>query len=172
MTRAFPLFALLAVSAVGVSAQPAAVPDDPAAFAALDGLSGDAPPPDSAAADVRDAYGRAAALRQSDPGFTGNRVPLPSEGPALAFEWTDGGDRRVAVVNPGDVPAFVPLSGEGVPAPLVPVFVSRADAGPVPSLVALLDDHRAVYGLRVPPRATVAYRPAAPSDVRPRGLDE
>ena len=173
MSRALrSLLALLAASAVGASAQPAPCPDAAPACASLRAFLDDAPTDGGPAADTSAAVARAAALRLSDPVFGGERTALPAEGVAVAYEWTLGADRRVVAANPGAAPAFVPLGGDGVPAPLVPVFVSRADAGPVPALVAVLDDDRVVYGLRVPPHATVAYRPAAPAEVRPRGLDE
>ena len=160
------VLALLAASAVGASAQPVPCPDASPACASLRAFLGDAPAvPDSAAA-------RAAALRLSDPVFGGERAALQGGGAVVAYEWTLGGDRRVVAANPGETPAFVALGGEGVPPPFVPVFVSRADAGPVPALVALVGDEGAVYGLRVPARTTVAYRPADPAEVRPRGLDE
>ena len=42
----------------------------------------------------------------------------------------------------------------------------------VAMLVAQFDDEGATYGLRIPPRTTVVFRPADPADIRPRGLDE
>lgn len=81
---------------------------------------------------------------------------------------TSGG---VVAYNPTDDPVFLRLPGDRMPPPLVPVEASR-DAGRIASLVALVGDDDTLFGLRVPPRATVVYRPAAPHDVRPRGLDE
>lgn len=118
---------------------------------------------------------RAETLRQSDAVLRhGTLAVLAAEGEAVAFERVLDGDRRVVAFNRGDQPAFLALPGEGVPPPLVPAAVSRDAAGRVPSLVAVLDDAvgGVLYGLRVPARTTVVYRPAAPSDVRPRGLDE
>ena len=113
------------------------------------------------------------AFVRADPVLSGGGLGwVAGAGRAFAAERTWGGERRVVAVNLGDAPAFVALPGAGVPDPLVPVLVSRADAGRVPSLVALFDDDRAVYGLRVPARCAVVYRPAGPGDVRPRGLDE
>ncbi len=118
-------------------------------------------------------YRRAIALRQSDAVLRrGELATLAARGRAVAFERALGGDRRVVAFNAGDTSVFLPIPGEGVPAPLVPVFVSRDDAGRVASLVAQLDDDRATYGLRIPPRTTVVFRPADPADVRPKGLDE
>jgi len=137
------------------------------ACAAFRALTGAALAADSASADS------AAALRRSDPVLMGGAVDtLAVRDSVAAFGWTVGAERRVVAVNTGAASAFVALPGPGVPAPLMAVFVSRADAGPVPSLVALLDDDRATYGLRVPARSAVVYRPASPGDVRPRGLDE
>ncbi|PAP76569.1 glycoside hydrolase family 13 protein [Rubrivirga marina] len=118
-------------------------------------------------------YQRAIALRQSDVVLRrGDLATLATADRAVAFERSLGGDRRVVAFNAGDESVFLELSSDAVPEPLTPVFVSRDDAGPIPSLVAALDEERATYGLRVPPRTTVVYRPADPTDVRPRGLDE
>ena len=46
------------------------------------------------------------------------------------------------------------------------------DPARVAMLVAQFDDEGATYGLRIPPRTTVVFRPADPADIRPRGLDE
>ena len=116
---------------------------------------------------------RALGLRQSDPVLRlGTLAVLAAEGQAVAFERTLDGDRRVVAFNGGDADAFLPLGDGGVPAPLVAVFVSRDDVGPVPSAVGLIDDDRTVWGLKIPPRTTVVFRPAEAGDVRPHGLDE
>ncbi len=118
-------------------------------------------------------YQRAIRVRQSDAVLRrGGLATLAASGRAVAFERTLGDDRRVVAFNAGDVPAFLVLPGPGVPAPLVPAFVSRDDAGRVPSLVGFFDDDGVTYGLQVPARTTIVYRPAAPGDIRPRGLDE
>ena len=123
---------------------------------------------DSLAAFVR----RAVALRRSDAVLgRGDLEVVHAAGPVVAFSRTLGPDRRVVAVNVGDAPAFVPLGDGRAPAPLWPMAASRPDVD-VPGLVALFDDDGAVYGLRVPPRAAVVYRPTLPDDVRPRGLDE
>lgn len=118
---------------------------------------------------------RAILFRQSDPVLRcGALSVLVASGEAVAFERTLDGDRRIVAVNRGDRPAFLQLPGDGVPPPLVPAFVSRDDAGRVPALVAVLDDgvEGILYGLQIPARTTVIYRPAASEDVRPKGLDE
>ncbi len=118
-------------------------------------------------------YQRAIALRRADAVLRrGDLGVLATGDRAAAFERQLDGERRVVAFNAGDHDAFLQLPGDGVPAPLVPVFVSRGDAAQVPSLIALMDDDQTVYGLRVPARTTVVYRPAAAGDVRPRGLDE
>ena len=118
-------------------------------------------------------YQSAVALRLGDPILRrGDVATLAASGRAVAFERGLGGDRRVVAFNAGDQDAFLELPAEGVPAPLVPAFASRGDVAGVPSLVALVDDDRTTYGLRVPARTTVVYRPAAADDVRPGGLDE
>ncbi len=120
-------------------------------------------------------YQRAIALRQSDPVLRhGALSVLAAAGDAVAFERTLDGDRCVVAFNRSDRPVFLELPGDGVPSPLVPAFVSRDDAGRVPSLVAVIDDGEMglLYGLQVPARSAVVYRPAAPGDVRPLGLDE
>ena len=131
--------------------------------------------PDSVAFD-HDLFGfyrSAIALRNGDAVLRrGDLSTVAASGRAVAFQRTLDGERRLVAVNVGDEPAFLELPGEGVPQPWTPAFVSRDDAGRVPSLVAYLDDDRATYGLQVPPRTTVVYRPARPVDVRPRGLDE
>ncbi|MGB3545038.1 hypothetical protein [Rubrivirga sp.] len=101
----------------------------------------------------------------------GDLEVVSAHGRAVAFSRTLDGEGWVAAFNAGDEPAFLALEGERAPMPLWPVMASRPDVD-VPGLVALFDDDGAVYGLRVPPRATVVYRPVAPDDVRPRGLDE
>ena len=117
-------------------------------------------------------YQRAIALRRADAVLRrGSLRTLATAERAVAFGRSLGGERRVVAFNAGDESVFLALPGEGVPDPLVPMFVSR-EAGPVPSLVAALGDDDVTYGLRVPPRATVVYRPADPGDVRPLGLDE
>ena len=98
---------------------------------------------------------------------------------AVLIERTLADDRRLVALNTGDDDAFLPLP-HGAPAAIAdPVFVSRdvtsAATGRrgVPSLVYRIEgDGTGAWGLRVPARATVVYRDAAPSDVRPRGLDE
>lgn len=118
-------------------------------------------------------YRRAIALRQSDAVLRrGALTTLAAEGRAVAFGRSLGGDRRVVAFNAGDTSVFLPMPGEGVPEPLVPVLVSRDDAARVAMLVAQFDDEGAIYGLRIPPRSTVVFRPADPADIRPRGLDE
>ncbi|MBC11626.1 MAG: alpha-amylase [Rhodothermaceae bacterium] len=118
-------------------------------------------------------YRRAIALRQSDAVLRrGTLQTLAAEGRAVAFGRTLDGDRRVVAFNAGDASVFLPMPGEGVPEPLVPVSVSRDDAARVAMLVAQFDDEGATYGLRIPPRTTVVFRPADPADIRPRGLDE
>ena len=118
-------------------------------------------------------YRRAIALRQSDAVLRrGTLETLVAEGRAVAFGRTLDGDRRVVAFNAGDASVFLPMPGEGVPEPLVPVSVSRDDAARVAMLVAQFDDEGATYGLRIPPRTTVVFRPADPADIRPRGLDE
>ena len=118
-------------------------------------------------------YRRAIALRQSDAVLRrGTLETLAAEGRAIAFGRTLDGDRRVVAFNAGDTSAFLPMPGEGVPEPLVPATVSRDDADRVAMLVAQFDDEGATYGLRIPPRTTVVFRPADPADIRPRGLDE
>jgi len=118
-------------------------------------------------------YQHVIALRRSDAVLRrGGLSMLAASGRAVAFERTLGDDRRVVAFNAGDVAAFLALPGDGVPAPLVPVFVSRDDAGRVPSLVGFFDDDGVTYGLQVPPRTTVIYRPADPADIRPNGLHE
>ncbi|MEM7789136.1 MAG: alpha-amylase family glycosyl hydrolase, partial [Bacteroidota bacterium] len=120
-------------------------------------------------------YQRAIALRHADPVLRrGGLSVLAASGDAVAFERRLGAERRVVAFNRAAAPRFLALPGEGVPSPLVPVVVSRDDAGAVPSLVAVIDDAEAglTYGLQVPARTTVVYRPAEAADVRPRGLDE
>ncbi len=118
-------------------------------------------------------YRDAIALRRSDAVLRrGSLATLAAHDRVVAFERVLDGDRRVVAVNVGDTSAFLPIPGDGVPAPLVPVAVSRDDAGRIAGLVAQLDDEEATYGLRIPPRTTVVFRPADPADVRPRGLDE
>ena len=118
-------------------------------------------------------YRSAVAMRRADAVLRRGSVSvLATSLRAVAFERQLDGERRVVAFNAGDQDAFLELPGDGVPRPLVPEMVSRGDLPGVPSLVALFDDDRAVYGLRVPARTTVVYRPAAEGDVRPRGLDE
>ncbi len=116
-------------------------------------------------------YQRAIALRQSDAVLRrGDLEVVSASGRAVAFSRSLSGDRRVVAFNAGDESAFLALEVES-PVPLWPLTASRPNVD-VPGLVALFDDEGAVYGLRVPPRTTVVYRPVAPDDVRPRGLDE
>ena len=118
-------------------------------------------------------YQAAIALRRADAVLRrGDLAVLATGDRAVAFERQLGGARRVVALNAGDQDAFLQLSSDGVPAPLVPVFASRGDVAHVPSLIALVDDDETLYGLRVPARTTVVYQPAAAGDVRPRGLDE
>ncbi|WP_420455165.1 glycoside hydrolase family 13 protein [Rubrivirga sp.] len=115
----------------------------------------------------------AIALRQSDAVLRrGSLATVAAHERAVAFERVLDGDRRVVAFNPGGTSAFVPIPSDGVPAPLVPMMVSRDDAGRIAGLVVQLDEETATYGLRIPPRTTVVFRPADPADVRPRGLDE
>ena len=117
-------------------------------------------------------YQRAIALRRSDLVLRrGGLEVVSAAGRAVAFSRMLDGQRRVVAFNAGDEPAFLALPGDGPPAPLWPVTASRPNVD-VPGLVALFDDDGAVFGLKVPPRTTVVYRPVAPDDVRPRGLDE
>ena len=118
-------------------------------------------------------YRSAVAMRRADAVLRRGDVSVLAAGDrAVAFERRLDGERRVVAFNASDQDAFLELPGGGVPTPLVPAMVSRGDASEIPSLVALFDDDRAAYGLRVPARTTVVYRPAAGDDVRPRGLDE
>lgn len=167
------LLAALALAATAARAQPATCGPGPAAPSAEDERQR-AAAAFRALADGSDeaACPGATAARAADGALAGEATPLDAAARVSAVEVQAGGERRIVAHNPTDAPAFLALSGDGVPAPLVATFVSRADAGPVPSLVALLDDDRATYGLRLPARATVLFRPAAPEDVRPRGLDE
>ncbi len=117
-------------------------------------------------------YRSAIALRRADATLRRGDVSVAAaSGRAVAFERTHRGERRLVAFNAGDELAFLPL-GERASQPWTPVFVSRDDAGRIPSLVVYIDDDRATYGLHVPPRTTVIYRPAAATDVRPGGLDE
>ena len=120
-----------------------------------------------------DFYRRAIALRNRDAVLRrGSLARLAAAGRAVAFERQLDGERRVVAMNVGDTEAFLDLTDRLPAAPLVPMFTSRDDTERVPSLVIYVEDDRTVYGLRVPARTTVVYRPAQPADVRPRGLDE
>ena len=131
--------------------------------------------PDPVAFDhaLFDFYRAAIALRQRDAVLRrGDLDALATAPRAVAFERTLGDERRIIATNVGDDEVFLDLSDALPATPLVPVFVSRADTGRIPSLVLYLEADRTVHGVRVPPRTTVVYRPATPGDVRPRGLDE
>ncbi|MEM0961336.1 MAG: alpha-amylase family glycosyl hydrolase, partial [Bacteroidota bacterium] len=115
-------------------------------------------------------YQRAIAMRRSDLVLRrGDLTTLAASGRALAFVREHGGERRVVALNAGDTPAFLPMPG--TPDPLTPVMASRPGVD-VPGLMVIVEEDRAIYGLRVPPRTAVVYRPASPDDVRPGGLDE
>ena len=128
---------------------------------------------DSAYADFRGDVERLAA---SDPVLTrGELTILAAEGDVVAFQRQLGDDRRVIVSNRADAERFLPLPETGaVPGPLTPVFASWGSVEAVPALVAVVDETRGqvVYGLRIPPRTVVVFRPVEPRDVRPGGLDE
>ncbi|WP_412060559.1 hypothetical protein [Rubrivirga sp. IMCC45206] len=151
MTRALALLAALAASA---QAQPAET--DAAARAASRALL---------AVESADADAVLAAVLAA--GALGGLDVVAVSGRAVAVRTASG----MVAFNPTDAPVFLRLPGDRMPPPLVPVSASR-DAGRIASLVALVGDTDTLFGLRVPPRATVVYRPAAPVDVRPRGLDE
>lgn len=129
-------------------------------------------PPPVVADSARFALFRAVVALREPVLRLGDVSVVAANGRALAFGRTLDGERRLVAFNAGDEPAFLELPGPGIPQPWTPVFVSRDDAGRVPSLVALFDDDRATYGLKIPARTTVVYRPAGPADIRPRGLDE
>lgn len=89
----------------------------------------------------------------------------------LAFACGKGDRRLVVMANGGASPQRV----ERTPPvePLVPVFATRGEVGAIPSLlITLFEDGGATYSNEVPARTAVVFRPAAPGDVRPRGLDE
>ena len=114
-----------------------------------------------------------AALCEADAALCrGGFAAFAEGGLALAVERRQDGERRVVALNPSDEDRFVPLPGVGVPAPLVPVFVSSGSVADVPGLVAGVGDVDVVYGLRVPARTAVVFRSVRGADVRPRGLDE
>jgi len=127
-------------------------------------------------ADLFGFYQRAIALRRSDATLRrGSFRVLASDSSALAVERVLGSERRVVALNRSNVSRFLALPRvPGAPLqPLVPIFASTGEALDVPALVyQLADDGSGTAGLRLPPRTTVVFRPAAPSDVRPRGLDE
>ena len=174
------------------STHPVARPGEPSlrralttAWLALPGvvLASDSlrPPPLAAADSVHLAFVRSVvALRQSDPVLRqGDLAVVAANGRAVAFERTLDDERRLVAFNAGDQDAFLELPGENAPQPWTPIFVSRDDTGRIPSLLIYLDDRpsapggsRATYGLKIPARTTVVYRPATPADIRPRGLDE
>ncbi|WP_412068455.1 hypothetical protein [Rubrivirga sp. IMCC43871] len=145
---------LLAALAAGAHAQPAET--DAATHAASRALL---------AVESADADAVLAAVLAA--GALGGLDVVAVAGRAVAVRTASG----LVAFNPTDEPVFLRLPGDRMPPPLVPVEASR-DAGRIASLVALVGDDDTLFGLRVPPRVTVVYRPAAPSDVRPRGLDE
>ena len=121
-------------------------------------------------------YQEAVALRRSDAVLRRGDLRVlaaDSASGSFAMERTLGAERRVVALNRTDESQFLPLPVEsGPPTPLVPIFASSGVALNVPALVAAVEETRVVYGLRLPPRTAVVFRPAEPLDVRPRGLDE
>ena len=120
-------------------------------------------------------------LGASDPVLSrGALAVVYAAGDVVAFERQLGDARRVIAFNRADAERFLPLpdaGGEGagaVPGPLTPIFASSGARREIPALVAVVDEDRGevVYGLRIPARTAVVFRPVEPRDVRPRGLDE
>lgn len=177
MTRL--LILTLGMLAASASAQPADTGHDErdrlgaeVAFRTAEGGPEAEVPGDSAFQGVRRDV---LALRSGDAVLRdGATTVLVAPDSVVAFERRLGGERRVIVFNGSAGPRFLALPGEGVPPPFRPAYLSREVVEAVPSLVARLDDGdaRFRYGLRVPARTTVVFRPATPADVRPRGLDE
>jgi hypothetical protein len=89
----------------------------------------------------------------------------------LAFACGEGEQRLVVMANGSDAPQR--LRREPSPEPLVPVFATRGDVSAVPSLlITLFEAGGTAYSNEIPARTAVVFRPAAPADVRPRGLEE
>ena len=99
-----------------------------------------------------------------------------AEGDVVVFERQLGVDRRVVAFNRGDAEQFIalPRADGAFPSPMKPVFASSGELATIPSLVVVMDDasSRLAFGLRIPARTTVIFRPVQPDDVRPNGLDE
>ena len=154
--------------------KPMVWPDSAYADEALDPLGRPrTPDPVAFDADLFRFYQRAIALRRGDAVLRrGGLSVLAADSVAVAFERTVGDDRRVVAFNRADEDRFLALPSASAPAPLVPVLASSGGLEAVPGLVAGVGDVDVVYGLRVPARTTVVFRPAQPADVRPRGLDE
>ena len=120
------------------------------------------------------------ALRADDALARGDLSVLYAEGDLVAFQRQLGDARRVVAFNRADAERFLPLPEAGgdeegaVPSPLTPVFASGGELSEIPALVAIVDEDRGelVYGLRIPARTVVIFRPVEPRDVRPNGLDE
>jgi cyclomaltodextrinase / maltogenic alpha-amylase / neopullulanase len=88
----------------------------------------------------------------------------------LAFSCGTGDRRLVVMANGSEVPQRVRRED---PEPLVPVFATRGDVAAIPSLlITLFEAGGVAYSNEVPPRTAVVFRPAAPGDVRPHGLEE
>ena len=106
----------------------------------------------------------------------GELAVLAADGDVVAFERRLADDRRVVVYNRASEERFLvlPRTDRQAPAPFTPVFASSGNVADVPALVAVIDEAAGslVYGLRIPARTAVVFRPVRPTDVRPRGLDE
>ena len=117
--------------------------------------------------------GEVAALCRADGALCrGGFVPFVGDDSTFAVERAADGERRVVALNVRGEDRFLALPGGAPAAPFVAVFASSGGAARVPGLVVSVGEADVLYGLRVPARTAVVFRPARPAEVRPRGLDE
>lgn len=102
----------------------------------------------------------------------GGFAPFAGSDSTLAVERVAGGERRVVALNTRDEDRFLALPGGAPPAPFVAAWASSGGVDRVPGLVVSVGEADVLYGLRIPARTAVVFRPARPADVRPGGLDE
>ncbi|MDT0632265.1 hypothetical protein RQM47_06550 [Rubrivirga sp. S365] len=163
---AVALSLLLAAGAAAQTAPPADLARAEAAFAAV---TADRPAPcapgGAACADL-------AALCRADAALCrGGFAPFAGDDSTFAVERVVDGERRLVALNRRGEDRFLALPGGAPPAPFVAVFASSGGED-LPGLVVSVGEADVLYGLRVPARAAVVFRPARAPDVRPRGLDE
>ena len=102
----------------------------------------------------------------------GGFAPFAGADSTRAVERVVDGERRVVALNTRAEDRFLALPDGVPPVPFVAVSASSGGVAGVPGLVVSVGEADVLYGLRIPARTAVVFRPARPQDVRPRGLDE